>query len=36
MFGSNGFKYVRRPIGLRNDVKYQVPTVKYGGGSVMV
>ena len=36
MFGSDGIKYVRRPIGLGNDVKYQVPTVKYGGGSVMV
>ena len=36
MFGSDGIKYVRRPIGLRNDVKYQVPTVKHGGGSVMV
>ena len=36
MFGSDDIKYVRRPIGLRNDVKYQVPTVKHGGGSVMV
>ena len=36
MFGSDGIKYVRCPIGLRNGVKYQVPTVKNGGGSVMV
>ena len=36
MFGSDGIKYVRHPIGLRNSVKYQVPTVKNGGGSVMV
>lgn len=36
MFGSDGVKYVRRPIGHRNDPKYQLPTVKHGGGSVMV
>ena len=36
MFGSDGIKYVRCPIGLRNDIKYQVPTVKHGGCSVMV
>ena len=36
MFGFDGIKYVRRPIGLRNDVKYQVPTVKHGGGSVIL
>ena len=36
MFGSDGIKYVQHPIGLRNDVKYQVPTVKHGSGSVMV
>ena len=33
MFDSDGIKYVRRPVGLRNDVNYQVPTVKHGGGS---
>ena len=36
MYDSDGVKYVRHPIGLRNGVKYQVPTVKNGGGSVMV
>ena len=36
MFGSDSIKYVRRPIGLRNDVKYQVATVKHGSDSVMV
>lgn len=29
-------RYVRRPKGARYDVRYQVPTVKHGGGSVMV
>lgn len=33
---SDGIKYVRRPTNKRNDVKYQVPTVKHGGGNVMV
>lgn len=36
LFGSDGIKYVRRPKGKRFDPRYQLPTVKYGGGSVMV
>jgi transposase len=36
LYGSAGRKYVRRPSGKRNDPKYLKPTVKYGGGSVMV
>ena len=36
LFGSNGIRYVRRPKGHRNDPKYQLPTVKHGGGSVMI
>lgn len=36
LFSSDGIRYVRRPVGKRNDVRYQVPTVKHGGGSVMV
>lgn len=36
LFSSDGIRYVRRPINARNDVRYQVPTVKHGGGHVMV
>lgn len=36
LFGSDGIRYVRRPVGARYDPKYQLPTVKHGGGSVMV
>jgi len=36
LFGSDGRQHVRRPIGSRNDVRYQIPTVKHGGGSVTV
>ena len=36
LFSSDGIKYVRRPVNRRNDVRYQVPTIKHGGGSVMV
>uniref|UniRef100_A0A915DUY8 Transposase Tc1-like domain-containing protein n=1 Tax=Ditylenchus dipsaci TaxID=166011 RepID=A0A915DUY8_9BILA len=36
LLSSNGIRYVRRPPGQRNNPKYQVPTVKHGGGSVMV
>ena len=31
-----GKQYVRRPQDKRPDCKYQVPTIKYGGGGVMV
>jgi hypothetical protein len=36
LFGSDGIHYVRRPVGKRFDYRYQIPTVKHGGGSVMV
>lgn len=36
LFSTDGIRYVRRPIGKRNDPKYQIPTVKHGGGSVMI
>lgn len=36
IFGSDGIKFVRRPVGKRFDPKYQLPTVKHGGGSIMV
>ena len=36
MFGSNGIKYVRRPTGKIFAPKYQMPTVKHGGGNIMV
>lgn len=36
LFGSDGIKYIRRPIGSRYDPKYQLPTVKHGGGNIMV
>ena len=36
LFSSDGVQYVRRPVGQRYDSRYQVPTVKHGGGSVMV
>lgn len=36
LFGSDGIKYVRRPVNQRYDPKYQLPTMKHGGGNVMV
>ena len=36
LFQSGGTRWVRRPIGTRFDPIYQTPTVKHGGGSVMV
>lgn len=36
LFGSDGRTYVRRPVGTRYDVRYQVPSVEHGGGSVML
>nr|pir hypothetical protein ZK1251.4 - Caenorhabditis elegans [Caenorhabditis elegans] len=36
LFGSDGNSWVRRPVGSRYSPKYQCPTVKHGGGSVMV
>jgi len=36
LFGSDGRKYVRRPTGTRYNSRYQIPTIKHGGGNVMV
>jgi transposase len=36
LFGSDGIKYIRRPEGKRHDHRYQLPTIKHGGGCVMV
>lgn len=36
MFGSDGIKFVRRPAGKRFDHRFTMPTVKHGGGNVMV
>jgi transposase len=36
LFGSDGLKYVRRPDGQRFNRRYILPTVKHGGGNVMV
>lgn len=36
LISSDGIKYVRRPKNKKYDVRYQIPTVKHGGGSVMV
>lgn len=36
LFGTDGITWIRRPEGKRFDPKYQLPTVKHGGGSVMV
>uniref|UniRef100_A0A8R1EF72 Uncharacterized protein n=1 Tax=Caenorhabditis japonica TaxID=281687 RepID=A0A8R1EF72_CAEJA len=36
MVGTDGVIIVRRPGNKRNDPKYQVPTVKHGGGNIMM
>uniref|UniRef100_A0A8R1HST0 Tc1-like transposase DDE domain-containing protein n=1 Tax=Caenorhabditis japonica TaxID=281687 RepID=A0A8R1HST0_CAEJA len=36
LFGTDGIQCIRRPIGSRYAPQYQCPTVKHGGGSVMV
>ncbi|CAO4387042.1 unnamed protein product [Caenorhabditis nigoni] len=36
LFGSDGIQWIRRPVGSRYDPKYQLPTVKHGGGSCIV
>lgn len=36
LFESDGKQYIRRPVGARYDSRYQIPTVKYGGGGIMV
>lgn len=35
LFGNDGKQYVRRPVSARYNYKYQIPTVKHGGGGVM-
>lgn len=36
LFGSDGRRYIRRPNGKKFDPRYTNPTMKHGGGSVMV
>ncbi|XGW12132.1 hypothetical protein V3C99_013090 [Haemonchus contortus] len=36
LFGSDCIMYIKRPVNKRCDPKYQIPTVKHGGGSVML
>uniref|UniRef100_A0A8R1E7E6 Tc1-like transposase DDE domain-containing protein n=1 Tax=Caenorhabditis japonica TaxID=281687 RepID=A0A8R1E7E6_CAEJA len=36
LFGTDSIQWIRRPIGSRYAPQYQCPTVKHGGGSVMV
>lgn len=36
LMSSDGVKYIRRPKNERFKVRYQVPTIKHGGGHVMV
>lgn len=36
IFGSDGKRYVRRPVNERNESRYLKPTVKHGGGKVLV
>ena len=36
LFRSDGVKWIRRPVSTRFDPKYQKPTVKHEGGSVMI
>uniref|UniRef100_A0A7I5ECG5 Paired domain-containing protein n=1 Tax=Haemonchus contortus TaxID=6289 RepID=A0A7I5ECG5_HAECO len=36
LFGTDGISFVRRPVNKRFDPKYQIPTVKHGGGLVFV
>ena len=36
MFGNGEKRWIRRSVGTRFDPKYQMPTVKHGGGSATV
>lgn len=36
LFGSDSIQYIRCPPCTRFDSKYQIPTVKHGGGNIMV
>nr|CDJ98528.1 Transposase domain containing protein [Haemonchus contortus] len=36
LFGTDGIKFMRRPVGTRSHPSYRLPTVKSGGFSVMV
>lgn len=35
LFGNDGKRYVRRPKNARYGSRYQIPTVKHGGGNIM-
>lgn len=36
LFGSDGIRWVRRPANERFNPKYTIPTIKHGGGNVLV
>ncbi|GBN13448.1 Transposable element Tcb1 transposase, partial [Araneus ventricosus] len=36
LFGKNGIQWIRRPQDTRFNPKYQIPTMKHGGGNVIV
>ncbi|ORD96694.1 TCB1 [Hepatospora eriocheir] len=36
LFGSDGMVYIRRPRGMRYDEKFLNPTIKHGGGNLML
>lgn len=36
LFGSDGIRWVRRPNGQKMNPRYQIPTVKHGGGNIMI
>ena len=36
LFGNDGRRYVRRPKGTGNNSRYQIPTVKHGGGNIIL
>ncbi|GBM74233.1 Transposable element Tcb1 transposase [Araneus ventricosus] len=36
LFSTDGIQWIRRPRSTRFDPKYQIPTMKHGGGNVIV
>jgi Transposase len=36
LFVSDSIKWIIRPINQQNNPKYQLPTVKHGGGNIMI
>ncbi|GBN01517.1 hypothetical protein AVEN_224617-1 [Araneus ventricosus] len=36
LFGTDGIQWICHPQGTRFEPKYQIPTMKHGGGNVMV